>query len=387
MEKKIYGTQKNVVYLGLVSFLNDVASEMIFPILPFFIQALGGNSFSIGLIGGLQKAIPELLKYPFGALSDKIKQRKKIAFFGYFLGALARMLLFFAKTWQNLIFIIPLERAGKGIREAPRDALIAESVDKKDLGKGFGLQRAFDAAGGLIGSILVLFLFWVFGLGFKQIILIASVFGVLALIPFIFIKEPKRTEEKISGFFKEILEKIESRKFKKFLVVSCIFAFGNFSYMFFVLKSSAAFPISLSVVLPIVLYIICSFFYTIFSEPIGKISDKYGKKSALEIGYILFGLLCLGFIFTKSMIGFIFLFSLYGIFLAILDANQKAYASSLLEKEKGGSLGLLQTSTGICGLLGNLVAGFISYNFGYALLFFYGLTLSLVSLVVFVWGE
>ena len=159
MKNKYFsGVSINVILLGVVSFLNDISSEMIMPILPMFLTALGGTGIVIGLVGGLMESISSILKVISGYLSDKIGKRKIFISFGYFTSAICKLFLAFSKIWQQVLIFSSLERTGKGLRTAPRDAILADSMPK-ERGRGFGIHRAMDTSGAVLGSIIVFIYF------------------------------------------------------------------------------------------------------------------------------------------------------------------------------------------------------------------------------------
>ena len=174
--KYLKGIGINILLLGIVSFFNDMSSEMIIPILPMFIAALGGTGIIIGLIGGLRDSISSILKVICGYWSDKIGKRKIFVSTGYLSSIFFKLMLGFSTLWQHILIFASMERIGKGIRTAPRDAIIADSMPE-ERGKGFGIHRSLDTLGAIMGSIIVFILFWFLGLEFTAIVLIAALIG------------------------------------------------------------------------------------------------------------------------------------------------------------------------------------------------------------------
>ena len=373
--------KSNILLLGIVSFLNDLSSDMIMPILPMFITSLGGTGLIIGLIGGLRESISSILKVFCGYWADRTGKRKIFVISGYLTSSIFKLLLSFSKTCQHILIFSGLERVGKGIRTASRDAIIADSMPE-ERGKGFGIHRAFDTSGAISGSIVVFLLFWFLKFEFKTIIFIAGVIGFFSLIPLGFVKERKR---ELQYVFLKINFKNFPKSLKFFILISGIFALANFSYMFFILRTKEFFTGKFSVGVPILLYVLFNIFYAIFAIPFGLLSDKIGRKKVIIFGYLLFSLISLGFAFFNSLIAFLLLFALYGIFHAMIDGNQRAYVSDLSSKElRATALGAFHSVVGLAALPASLIGGFLWQKVAPSATFVYGSLISIVSVILFV---
>jgi MFS family permease len=369
-----------VLLLSFVSFLNDIGGEMILAILPMFMMSLGATGIIVGFISGCRDSLASLLEIVSGYWADKTGKRKIWVFTGYFVGAIFKFLLAFSRVWLQILFFSSMERVGKGLRTAPRDALVADAMPQ-DKGRGFGVHRAFDTLGALVGSSFVLFLFWFWHLSFKSLIMIAGVIAFFALIPLASVKEPHHNPRHIH--FK-MGWNLLSRDSKFFLLITSLFAFANFSYMFFILKAQTCFTGELSIRLPILLYMLFNLFYATFSIPSGILSDKIGRKTLLLIGYGLFGIVTIGFALTHSLWVLAGLFALYGIVYAIVEVNQRAYISDLSYQEtQATALGTLHTTTGFLALPASLIAGALWQYAGSAVTFLYASVLSVLTVVLF----
>ncbi|OYT31096.1 MFS transporter [Candidatus Woesearchaeota archaeon ex4484_78] len=353
---------------------------MIEPILPMFITLLGGDSRIVGLIGGLRDSIASLLKVVSGFYSDKIGRRKPFVFFGYFLSSVFKLLLGVSRTPIAVLFFMSFERLGKGLRTAPRDALLADSMPKHR-GKSFGVHRFFDSLGSVFGAIIVLLLIWFLRLDYKVIIVIAALFGFFALIPLFFVKEPSVKKKNIVS--KQSLFKLGflSQELKLFLVVSSLFALANINYMFFILKVQDLFVTDiLKRTIPILFYILFNTFYSFLAIPFGRLSDRTSKPFVLLIGYFVFAITMLGFAVFDSLISFALLFILYGVALAMINSNQRAFVADLSRSFKATSLGVYHTLVGVLALFTNILAGFL-YKLNPSLTFYYAFSMSIIAFV------
>jgi len=374
-------SKKNVLRLGFVSFFTDVSSEMIFPILPIFLTTiLKANMAIVGLIEGIAESTSSLLKMVSGYLSDKFKRKKPLVIFGYSLSTVTKPLLAIASHWWHVLFVRFSDRIGKGIRTAPRDSLLASITNKKVRGKYFGLHRALDSAGAIVGTLIAFFLLKIFvgETSFRVIFWLSAIPGVLAVLILILgVKEAKsvKSEKKFSFNFKEL-----SPEFKKFLFVVLIFELANFSYAFFILRAK---DVGIAITLIPIVYLIYNIFYAGFSIPFGKLSDRVGRKGIISAGFLLFSLTCLGFAFIANNITIWILFALYGLFMAITDGVSRAYVSDLVEKDKRGSaLGVYHTVIGVTDLPANFIGGLLWQRINVHAPFIYAAVLSSISAIL-----
>jgi len=375
----------NVLRLGLASFLNDISSEIILPIMPMFILSLGGSPVIIGLLAGSRNAIENLSNIFIGHWSDKIGYRKIFVSSGYFLSSGCKFLLSLAKWWPAAFVFASVERVGKGFRKTPIDTIIAESSRGK-IGLGFGVHRAFDTCGAVIGSLASFVLLSYFHFSYHTIILVAAFIGFFALLPIRWVAEVSRIPVKIP-----LLKRIKafSPELKNFFFISGLFSLGYFSYMFFLMKIHSVFIGKPSIVMPVFLYFISNVFYAAGSIPIGMLGDKIGRSRMLICGYVLFSIISISFIVSRTISVFILLFVLYGLVRAIVGVNQRAYVTSIANiEDRAVVLGALHTMTGTIMLLSNFIAGVLwQYALPEATFMFGAIVSILAALLLFLKKE
>jgi MFS family permease len=370
---------RTVFLLGIVSLLNDLAGELIMAVLPLFLVALGSGGWVVGLIGGLEDATKSLLSLVFGNIADRVGRKKPLVFLGYLIPSIFRIALAFSTHWAMALVFRVLDRVGKGMRTAPRDALIADAVTEATRGANFGFHRAMDTAGALLGSSLAFVFSWWLHLPLTGIILVGGLISLASLIPLSFVSETASAavRKKLFDGFREL-----PKTFYLHVVGMTIFALANFSYMFFLLKVNAAYTDKLAVALPIAMYALYNFTYAFFALPVGMLSDKIGRRAVLLMGYLLFGIASLGFAFAQSLELFVPLFALYGVAYAFIESNQRAFAADLAPAERRGTaLGLFHMCIGLGSLLGSSLAG-ILWGIDPRLTFFYGAALAGVSVAL-----
>ncbi len=356
----------NVWWLSATSFFTDISSEMIFPILPLFLKDVLGASFGlIGLIEGLAEGLGSILKYFSGYLSDRIHKRKGLTLLGYGVSAISKLFFALAQSPTMVLFFRALDRTGKGVRTSPRDALIAESVSEGERGKYFGIHRASDTAGAIIGTLVAVGLLFYFDndivKAIRSVLFISFIPAAIGVLLLFFVKEPKSTE-KITTAKKLFQFGKFSRDFKIFLIVAALFGLANYSYSFYILRAS---DIGIMIAFIPLIYLIYNIFYALSSYPAGKLSDKIGRAPVLIVAFILFALLNLAFAFMANQLSIWILFALYGLFIGLTDGVFKAFVSDLVSREnQGEGFGLYHTVIGFATLFGNLGAGLIWQVYG-----------------------
>jgi len=362
------------VLLGVVSLLNDLSSDMILAVLPMFIASIGGAGVAVGLVGGIESSMKSLLSVFAGHLSDGARRRKPIVAAGYGISAVFKMLLPLATIWPHVLVLKIGERFGKGIRQAPRDAMIAEALPVGRRGLGFGFHRAMDTAGALLGSLVGLGLFWFMGLELRAIMIVGGVLAFLSLAPLAAVREQPR-EPLRTGL--GISVKGLSRAYYVNVALVSLFALSRLSYMLFLLRVHDAYSDRLAVGVPLAMYVVYNATPTLFSVPAGWLSDRLGRRPVLIMGYVLFTLVCAGFVWASCFWAWAVLFALYGLTHALTEGNQRALAADLCGQErKGTAMGVFHAATGISGLAGSIIGGVLWTTISPSAAFVYGAALS-----------
>lgn len=377
----------NVILIGLVSFFADLSTEMVYPLIPMYLTTVfGATPALVGVIEGIAESLASLLKVFSGYATDKYRKKKPIAFFGYSTGLIYKLALIFASSWVGVLAARVIDRFGKGIRTAPRDVLVSESSDSKKLGHSFGLHKALDMAGSAAGILLAFFIMKT-GNGefaYKRIFLLSAIPTLAALFMFIFIKEthkPRESKAPLNVFGS--LKNLDSR-LKLYLVVVFIFTLGNSSNTFLLLRAKNMGFDSATVVLLYFLYNIVS---SLLSIPLGKISDRVGRKWVLVAGYVTFAIVYAGFAWATGKAVIVAAFALYGVFTAMTAGVERAFIAEIAPKElKGTVLGLHSTIVGIALLPASVIAGFLWNIFGPVVPFALGAFLSLVAALILAIG-
>ncbi|MEO0269748.1 MAG: MFS transporter [candidate division WOR-3 bacterium] len=374
---------RNTFFLGLTSLLNDIASEIVHPLLPVFIaETLKQGAKGLGIVEGIAEFTSSTFKLISGYFSDKLKERKKVTVSGYLIAAISRPLLGFANNIFYVILLRFFDRTGKGIRSAPRDALIALSVSKEHSGKAFSFQRAMDHLGAFIGPLFALLLITHFSI--REIFYFSLIPGLLAVLSIsIFVKEEKKEnlilkKESFSFYFKLPF------KYYFFLFVFFIFTISNSSDTFIILKAKKEGLILAS--LPL-LWSVFNLIKSLSSMPAGFLADRFGKKRILFLGWLIYSLSYLGFAFAKDLKTFLFLFMFYGIYYGFTEGIERAIISDFLpEDKKGTGFGLFYFLQGIGLLIASFIFGIFWETFGLKIPFLIGSFLSLLAgfLLIFV---
>lgn len=349
----------NILLLGVTSFFTDVSSEMIYPLVPFFLTLkLGASPAVMGLIEGIAESVASLLKIFSGYISDRLRNRKRLTIVGYGSSAIGKLLLYIAVGWPMVLAGRVVDRLGKGIRTAPRDALIADSSAEGKRGSAFGLHRALDSGGAVVGVLLAYFFFTSLAKGeYAPVFLWSVIPAVLGVGLLLFVREVKPKEGRRAQL-PSLRWSVLPRKLKLFLVVALIFTLGNSSNTFLLLRADT---LGFTPATAILLYLVYNVVYAVVSYPAGRLSDKIGRKRLLVAGYAFYGLVYLGFALVnapqQAWIVWV-LFGLYGLYIGFTDGVEKALVSDLAPANlRATAIGLHATIVGIGLFPASLIAG------------------------------
>lgn len=355
---------------------------MLYPVTPIFLTAVLGSSMAlVGLIEGIAEFISSILKGFFGNLSDKVGKRSIFVTIGYGLSALSKPLPGIFPSIPVVFATRISDRIGKGIRTAPRDALLG-SYSNGNSGAVFGFHRAMDTFGAAIGPLVALILLNFFPENYQMIFIVAFIPSVIA-VGFSFIIKDRQvsSEKKLRKNYLEFL-KSSPKSYKRILLLLALFSLVNSSDVFLILKSK---DISESSTLAIFGYVFYNIVYAASSYPVGNLSDKIGKKKVFTFGLSLFSIVYFGFAFIPEIYFLWILFALYGIYAASTEGISKAWISDLISDEsRGTAIGLATLITGICVMIGSFTTGILWDLFGSQIPFLISAIVSLL-LALIVW--
>ena len=379
-ENKIFGFNRNVLFTGITSFLTDTSVKMVYSVMPMFLLSIGASKTTLSLIEGIAESTASLVKAMTGFWSDKIGKNKPFMLIGYGLSALIIPLYTFVTFPAHVLYLRFIERFGKGIRTAPRDSLIAGSIPKGESGKSFGLQKAMDNSGAIVGPLIAfLLLYWLPG-NYRIIFLFAGIPAIIAIFVIIFgIKEAKKNKEDL---FRKFHFKDFSGRYYFFLVIIFVFTLGNSTDALLLVKAN---EVGIKITLIPLVYLITNAVAVIFSIPLGSLSDKIGKEKVLVAGFLIYAFVYFGFGISTNTGAIVALFALYGLYSAATDGIQKAFISDIIDKNKKGTgLGIYNALLGITLLPASIIAGFLYDHVNSRIPFYFGASTSILAAILLV---
>jgi len=372
------GLSRTTFLFTFASLFSDISTEMLYPVLPVFLtQMLNAGGSIVGLIDGFAQAMQNIVQGFSGTLSDKLQRRKSIALAGYFLAAIAKPLMGLATVWQMVFGARLLDRLGAGARGAPRDALIAASVDEANRGRAFGLEGVGDNAGAFLGPLLAVFLLYTLHVGIRSIFYLAVVPGLLAFGMVLLVKEQR------AAIAAKAKIDISMRQFPKaywqYLLLTALFGLGNSSNAFLILRTQ---DIDASLTTTILIYAGFNLVAALISYPAGWLIDRLGGKSVLLAALVIFLIAYLGFALAQNVALIAGLFAFYGLYQGIFRTVGKAIAAQLVaERVRASGIGWYNTTLGLLQLAASIVAGLLWDRVGHPAVFYYGALFALVGII------
>ena len=354
--KKMFGVHPDVLRLGLVSLLTDVSSEMIFSVFAIFFTTIAGASAALlGMVEGLADLSASSLNYLAGWLSDRTGKRKLFALAGYGFSTLAKMILLASSSVVGLGVFRVIERLGKGFRGPPRDAWLSAVADKDTRGYSFGVHKALDKSGAVLGPLVAYgLLSWLGDAAstYRILFWIAFIPAVLSIFVLSLVKDKPGIHRRRENMFETW--KFLSPGFKRYLVIAGIFSLAYFSFGFLLLRAKG---VGFAVKDVVLLYALFNISFVVAAPLIGKLGDRFGRARMIMLSYLIYSLMCIGFAFAAMQWQVIVLFIVYGVFFAIDEAQSKAFIADIELERRASAIGLYNFVTGLIYLPASLIAG------------------------------
>jgi len=369
IKKYFAGLSRNTFLLAFASLFADISTEMLYPVLPVFLtQTLKASGGVVGIVEGFAQATQNIVQGFSGTLSDKLQKRKAIALAGYLVAAIAKPLMGLSTVWQGVFGARLLDRLGAGTRSAPRDALIASSVDKRNRGRAFGLEGVGDNTGAFLGPLVTVFLLYSLHIGIRAVFYLAIIPGLLAFLMVLLVIERPASVAAKSRI--DVSLRQFPKEYWKYLLVTALFGLGNSSNSFLILRTR---DMGSSLETTILIYAMFNLVAALISYPAGSLSDKWGRKNVLLASFVIFLIGYLGFAVSQNVLFVGALFVFYGLYQGIFRAIGKAFASDLVpEHLRASGVGWYSTAVGLLQLVASVVAGFLWDRVGHAVVFYYG---------------
>jgi MFS family permease len=378
MQRYFAGLSRNTFLLALSSLFSDISTEMLYPILPVFLtQVLHASGSIVGLVDGFAQATQNIVQGFSGAISDHLQRRKPIALVGYLLSAIAKPLMGLATIWEALLGARLLDRLGAGTRSAPRDALVASSVDERDRGRAFGLEGLGDNAGAFLGPLVALLLLYVLHFELRSMFYLAIIPGLLAFLMVLLV-----TEQRVAVAAKSKIDVNLGqfpRRYWNYLVATALFVAGNSSNAFLILQTR---DVGASLEITILIYAAFNLVAALISYPAGALSDRWGRRNILLAAIAVFFAAYLGFALTRNVLLIGALFVLYGLYQGAFRAVGKALASDLVPRHlRASGVGWYSTTVGLWQLVASVIAGSLWDRIGHAAVFYFGALFAAVGII------
>lgn len=375
---------RTVLLLSLISLMNDVSSEMLYPVVPLYLAQIGYGTFIIGLLEGVAELIAGLSKIYMGSLSDSFERRLPFVNIGYALSILSRPIIGLSSIAGFIFLGRSMDKVGKGIRTGARDALLSDECNEQNRAEVFGFHRSLDTAGAILGPLIAIIYLNFYPNDYKTIFLITIIPGVVAVFLSFLIKEKKRTSLAVRNYsFVRNFSyyKTAPKQYTSILILLLIFGLANSSDMFLLLKAK---QIGVPDHKVIMLYMLFNLVYALFAFPIGKLADRYGRKKMLIYGLIVYVITYFIFGFSTNLIVISLAFIGYGLFYAFTQGTIKALLLQQVDSSnKAGAIGFYEGLNSFCLLAANAIAGFVWYRFGAEMMFISSAVIVTLVIILF----
>lgn len=386
MKRDTFGLPRTIIFLGVVSLLTDLSSEMIVPLVPLFLQnVLHAPGVAIGIIEGVAESTASLLRVFAGWLADRFGRPKLLAVTGYGLSAVAKPFLAAATSWTGVFAVRVTDRFGKGIRSAPRDVIITESVAPEIRGKAFGFHRMMDTIGAVLGPLAAFAIISLARTGEMsryRLVFIAGAIPALLAVAVLALFVPEKPKEARPVAPPKIRWGAFSRRLKLFLVAVAIFSIGNSSDAFLILRAN---DLGVSVGQVLLIYMLFNAVSAVFSLPAGIASDRVGRRPVILTGMLVFAATYLGFALAETPGAAWLLFAIYGLYAGLTAGVLRAYTADLAPPElRGTAIGAYFTLEGLALLPASIIAGVLWDKVGHSAPFYYGAATAVLASILLV---
>ncbi|KPJ50853.1 MFS transporter [candidate division TA06 bacterium DG_26] len=372
--------ERNVFYLGLVSLFTDFSTEMIYPLLPLFLSVtLGVDKAFIGVIEGVAESAASILKVFSGWLSDRLQRRRLLVGIGYSLSTFAKPLFAISHSGVHVLAIRMTDRIGKGIRTAPRDALIADSSPTQQRGRSFGFHRAMDTLGAVFGPLTAFILLPLFGNDYRTIFWLSLVPGIVAVLIILFLVRERKASASVKT--EELTSRLLPRDFKVFVIIAAIFTLGNSSDAFLILRAQ-----SLGIALGLIplLWMFFNVIYSSTSIPGGMLSDRIGRRRTIVLALLVYSLIYFGFANAGRALHIWMLFGAYGLYYGLSEGVMRAYVADLVSVQfRATAYGVFHTAVGVAAFPASIIMGALWQFKGARIAFSFGAALALAAALLF----
>ncbi len=374
----VLGFNRNIFYAGLVSFLTDTSTKMVYSIMPLFLVSIGASKTTLSVIEGIAESTAALVKAASGFWSDRIGRNKPFMAIGYAVTAIVTPLYAFVTSPLQVLGLRFVERFGKGVRTAPRDSLVAGSATRGDTGRSFGLHKAMDNSGAIVGPLLAFAFLQAFPEDYRSVFLLSAIPAVLGVATIlVLIREAKKPQ---ASLYRRFRFRDFPRRYWMLLGILFLFTLGNSTDALLIVKAN---EVGVKVAYIPLVYLVFNAVSVLLSVPVGKRSDRIGRERVLAFGYLVYAGVYFGFGYTRDVWAILALFGAYGVYSACTDSVQKAFVSDLLDANRQGTgLGIYNAMLGLTLLPASLIAGLLYDRVDSSVPFYFGGAMATLAAVL-----